>query len=199
LVCVSLLAELDSGDFAFVECLGLDLSLLLKTVNHVLVSPTDLVRQSLDGAVFTAGLQSQNPQGFRNNHALLPVVRRRNTLEELELGEGSGTTGGLVGSHATDRLEEDTRRCPVMEGTGLFRVHNVTLVEEIMVAELVPEERAADVDLLAPYDDNLLARKDLLGDNGGKATEEVALSIDYHRGRREGGHDSKLLQQDREV
>ncbi len=32
---------------ALVECLGLDLSLFLKTINNILVTPTDLVRETL--------------------------------------------------------------------------------------------------------------------------------------------------------
>lgn len=36
---------------------------------------------------------------------------------------------------------------------------------------LVPEEAAADVDLLATYNDNLLARENLFGDNGRKTAQ----------------------------
>lgn len=167
----------------------------------------------LDGAVFAAGLQSENPQRFRDNHALLPVVGRGDTLIELETGNGGGTTGGFVGNHATDSLEENARWCPEMEWTGLFRVHDVALVEEVVVAKLalwnrrlvlcsgllkssqlthlVPEERAADVDFLAPHDNDLLTGEDLLGDDRRKAAEEVALAIDHHWGRGEGGHNSE--------
>lgn len=40
------------------------------------------------------------------------------------------------------------------------------------------EELARDVESLATDDDNLLAAKELLGDNGGESAKEMALAID---------------------
>lgn len=40
------------------------------------------------------------------------------------------------------------------------------------------EELARDVESLAADDDNLLAAKELLGDNGGESAKEMALAID---------------------
>lgn len=109
-----------------VEGLTLDLSLLLQSVNDILVRPSDFVRQSLcsmvkstirvdgrdlkthlDGAVFSTGLQTQDSQSLRDDCSLLAVVRRRNTLEELDAFESGGATRGLVGDHAADGPEED--------------------------------------------------------------------------------------------
>jgi hypothetical protein len=57
-------------------------------------------------------------------------------------------------------------------------------------AHLVAEEAARDVDLLAANDDNLLAIEDLLGDDGGQATKQMALAVDDDGGGGErcGGH-----------
>jgi hypothetical protein len=49
-------------------------------------------------------------------------------------------------------------------------------------AHLVPEERAGDVDLLAPDDRDLLSVKDLLGQGGREPTEKVALAVDNDGG-----------------
>jgi hypothetical protein len=53
---------------------------------------------------------------------------------------------------------------------------------------LVPEEAARNVDLLASHDDDFLAGENLLGDNRGQPTEEMALAIYDDRQRRECGH-----------
>ena len=140
---------------ALVEGLSLDLALLLKTVNDVLVAPANLVRETLDshpsvhrftpshvqttnldGAVLAARLQPQHPKSLGDDHALLAVVGGRDTLEELEALESSGTTSGLVGNHSTDGAVEDFGGSAVMEGTRLLGVDNVALVEEVVVAEL---------------------------------------------------------------
>lgn len=83
------------------------------------------MRQSANGAVLAAGLQPQDPQGLRDNHPLLGVVWGRNTLKDLEAGQGSLTTGSLVGDHTADSLVEDAGRgaevewaaVPVVSGT----------------------------------------------------------------------------------
>ena len=143
---------------ALVEGLSLDLPLLLQAVNDVLVSPANLMGQTLqnahsvilrfpldimcliitylDSAVFAARLQSQNTEGLWHNHALRPVVGRGDTLEELEAFESSSTTGSLVGDHSADCPVEDLGGGTVMEGARLFRVDDVTLVEEVVVPEL---------------------------------------------------------------
>jgi hypothetical protein len=41
-----------------------------------------------------------------------------------------------VGQHAADGLEQNTRGRTVMERTRLFGVYNVSLVQEVVVAEL---------------------------------------------------------------
>ena len=76
--------------------------------NDVLVFPSNLVAQSTDCAVLASGLQSQYSQGLGNDHSLDFVVWWWDTLENLKSLHSSGSTGGLVGNHATDGLVEDS-------------------------------------------------------------------------------------------
>lgn len=41
-----------------------------------------------------------------------------------------------MGKHAADGFEEDARGRTVMEGTGLFGVDDMALVEEVVVSQL---------------------------------------------------------------
>lgn len=73
--------------------------------------------ETTDGAVLAAGLETEDTQGLGNDHLLLLVVGRGDTLEDLEALQGGGTTGSLVGDHATDGLVEDARGGTEVEGT----------------------------------------------------------------------------------
>lgn len=86
-------------------------------LNNILVLPANLVAQTANSAVLAAGLQAQDTQSLGNNHLLLLVVWRRDTLENLKALKSSGTTGSLVGNHATDSLVEDAGRSAEVEGT----------------------------------------------------------------------------------
>ena len=137
------------------EGLSLNLPLLLQTVNNVLVAPANLVGQTLQNrsvcwlvyrayqnathlhsAVLPARLQPQYPESLRDDHALLAIVGRRNTLKQLEALKSSRTAGSLVGDHSADGPVENLGGCAVMERTRLFRVDNVTFVEEVVVSQL---------------------------------------------------------------
>lgn len=162
--------------------------------------------------VLPARLQPQHPQSLWNDHPLLPVVWWRNTLIQLEAFQRCGAPRGFVRNHATDGTVKNLRGCSVVEGARLFGIHDVALVEEIVVTELqiatkimysvvepsdscssgmylVAEEAARDVNLFAPDNNNFLSVKDLFGNYGGESTQEMALSINYDGGRRNGGHD----------
>lgn len=75
--------------------------------------------QTTNGAVLAAGLESENTESLGDDHLLLLVVGRGDTLKDLEALEGGGTTGGLVGDHATDGLVEDSGRSTEVERTCL--------------------------------------------------------------------------------
>jgi len=79
-----------------------------------------------------------------------------------------------------------------MERAGSSGIHNVAFVKEVVVAKLVSEEAAGNVDLLAPHDRNLLTGQNLLGDDRGQPTEEMTLAIDDDWRRRECGHFESL-------
>jgi hypothetical protein len=64
----------------------------------------------------------------------------------------------------------------------------MAFVEEVMVAELVAEKAPGDVYLLAPDDDDFLARENLFRDDGGQPTKEMTLAIDDDGCRGECGH-----------
>ena len=81
--------------------------------------------QAADGAVLAAGLQAENTEGLGDNHLLLLVVGGRDTLEDLEALKGGGTTGGLVGDHATDGLVEDSGGSAEVEGTCDAKVNRL--------------------------------------------------------------------------
>lgn len=54
------------------------------------------------------------------------------------------------------------------------------LLQESEILELVTEQRASNVELLAAHDNNVLASEQLLGDLRGKTTKEMALGVnDY--------------------
>lgn len=88
--------------------------------NNILVLPANLVAQTADSAVLAAGLQAKDAQSLGNNHLLLSVIGRGNTLEDLEALHGGSTAGGLVGHHATDCLVEDSRGGAEVEGSLIW-------------------------------------------------------------------------------
>jgi hypothetical protein len=138
-----------------VEGLHLDLSLLLETVHNVLVAPADLVGQALveapsansfeslgpyyahlDGAVFAARFQSQHPERFGDDHALLTVVGWGHALKQFETLERSSAPRALVRCHAADGPVQNLGRRAVVKWAGLFGVHNMAFVEKVVVSEL---------------------------------------------------------------
>lgn len=140
----SLGPELDGGSLSLVVGLTLGLSLLLQSVNDVLVSPSDFVGDSLEGAELSSGLQSQDSESGGDNHLLGLVLGRGDTLEELKSGQGGGTSRALVGNlenesseylhrhlevtcHSSDSLVKDSGRSSEVEGTGLLGVNDMPL------------------------------------------------------------------------
>lgn len=87
--------------------------------DNILVLPAELVAESADGAVLAAGLEAEDTEGLGDDHALLVVVRGRNTVESLQTLHSGGTTGSLVRDHATDGAPEHLRRSAVVPGTWI--------------------------------------------------------------------------------
>lgn len=107
--------------------LTLDLPLLLEPVNNILVVPSDLGANPLDGAVLPSGLQSEDTESGGDDHLLDSVLGGGDTLVKLESLEGGGTSRALVGDHTADSLVEDSGRSTEVEGTRLPGVDNVSL------------------------------------------------------------------------
>jgi len=89
--------ELGSSLLPLVVSLSLDLSLLLQPVDNILVSPSDLVTESLQSTVLPSGLQSEDSESIGNDNPLDLVLRWGNTLVEFKSLESGGTSCGFVG------------------------------------------------------------------------------------------------------
>jgi hypothetical protein len=102
-------------------------------VNNVAVLPAELTAETADGAVLAAGLEAEDTEGLGNDHALLVVVGRGDTLEGLQAVHGSVTTLGLVRDHATDGAPEHLGRRTVVPWTTARRVETGLFAEESLV------------------------------------------------------------------
>lgn len=60
--------------------------------------------QTANGAVLAARAEAEHTESLGDDDTLLLVIRRGDTLENLEALHGGGTTGGLVRNHTTDGL-----------------------------------------------------------------------------------------------
>ena len=134
------------------EGLRPNLPLLLEAVNNILVAPTNFMREALElneppstlkslsthlhCAIFPPRFQSKDPQSLWYYHSLLPIIRRRDALEEFQTFKSGGTAGSLVGHHASDGTEQNFGRSAMVKGARLFRVDNVAFVKEVVVAKL---------------------------------------------------------------
>jgi len=129
---VGLALKGSGGLLALVVSGSTDLSLLLESLDGVLVLPSDLVRQSAKASESTTRSESQHTESLRADRARNLVIRRRNSLEDLEVSQSSGTTGGLVGDHSTDGSPENLGRSTEVEGTT-SGVNVASLSEEVLV------------------------------------------------------------------
>lgn len=127
---------LERGGLALLESLSLDSTLGLQLVNSLAVLPADLARDALERRVLATRLEAQHTEGVWDDQLLLAVVRRGDTLVDLQALERSSTTGRLVGHHTANSTEEDARGGAVVERTRLAGVHQVALVHESMVLQL---------------------------------------------------------------
>merc|ERR1719153_1598341 len=86
----------------------------------------------------------------------------------------------LVRQHTADGAVKDSRGGPVMERAS-FGVDQTPLAKIIHVFELVAIKASRNVDSLAPNDDDALALKESLGDDGGETAEQMTAAIDDQR------------------
>ena len=71
--------------------------------------------ESSQRAVSPASLQSEDLEGRGDDHLLLPVIGRGDSLECLQTLESILSPLGLVGAHATDSPPEDLGRSSVKQ------------------------------------------------------------------------------------
>ena len=78
--------------------------------------------------------------------------------------------------HATDDAPEHARRSAKVKGAA-SGVHNASLSQVIVILELVAEMAATQAQSLASDNNNFLSIQQMLGNNTGKSTNQVILSI----------------------
>jgi hypothetical protein len=196
----SLDAELGEGLLSLVESGRSDLSLVLKLGNDSLVLPSDLVGKTAQNGVLAVGGKTKNAKSLRNDDSLDLVVRRGDTLENLQVGKSGGTTGSLVGKHTTDGSPENLAGGAEVEGTATGVSVDVLLKEgkefhctvhvvrperkrknpaakKKKLRTLVAVELARDVDALTTDGNDVLTGKELLGDGSSQAAQQVASAV----------------------
>merc|ERR1719440_2222057 len=172
-----LLAGLDLRELRLVELLALHLALLLEARDDARRLPAEFRRELPEAPVLPVVLQAQALQRRRNYHALLLVVRARNTVERLQAVQGQRTAGGLVREHPADSAPEDLARRPVVD-VALGVIRRKALALKVRVLQLVAVQRAGHVDRLTPDANDLLAVQNLLRDHGAQAAKQMAFAID---------------------
>jgi len=188
---LGLLLELEVGALVLVVDGGLDLALSLQGRDDVLVLPSDLVGQTAQNAEFAVGLESENPEGRRDDVSLSLVIGSRDSLVGAVSLHGVLSAGQLVRQHSADGLVQNAAGGSVMEWPSLG-VDQATLAKVVHVLQLVTVEASGDVDTFASDDDDPLSLKELLGDDGSQSSQQVTSSVDDQRLRRK-THLAQLL------
>ena len=148
--------------------------------------------ESSQRAVLPATLESEDLQSGWDDHLLLLVIGRRNSLECLETLQSILPSLGLVRSHAANSPPEDLGGSPEVEGTTAG-LHVATLLQEVEILQLVAVEVTCkekvsgelqkgfdltrNVDFLTSHDNDLLSVEDEFSNNGSKASIHVASAV----------------------
>jgi hypothetical protein len=169
-LCLGLGSELGGLLHTLVELGGSLLSLGGELLNELLALPTGVLGHITEDAESSLGLQFQRLEGLRDDHLLLPVIGRWDTVVNSESLESSLTSGSLVGEHTTDSSPENHRRSGVVKRTPLW-ISSGSLVAELLVLQLISVKRARNVDSLTSDDGDVLTVEDLLCNNRGEAAE----------------------------
>ena len=104
---------------------------------------TYLMAESSQRAKLPATLESEDLQSRWNDHLLLLVIGRRNSLECLETLQSILPSLGLVRNHPSDSSPEDLGGSPEVEGTTAG-LHVATLLQEVEILQLVAVEVSCD-------------------------------------------------------
>ena len=182
LVLGSSLLQLDQSSLAGMVDSTISLSLFLQSGNHSLVLPAKLLGQSADSAVRSAGPQPQDTHGRGNNQTALTIHRSRAALKDSQSGQGSSTTVGLVGQHATDGTPEDAAGSTVVDVAAVPGVADGLLGQVGLELELAAEEVTGDVDFLGADHGDATTSQQLLGYDAGKTTHQVIFAVNDDAG-----------------
>ena len=150
----------------------------LGLLDGIRVLPADVLAEVAEDGVGALTLVAVVALGLGDHDAVALVDNvDGDTLVGDEGAESLLAALGVAGEHGADGAEEDLGGGAVVEGTELG-VGELALAEELEVLDLVADLGAGHGDLLATDDGDLLAEEELLGDNGGGATENVILEVD---------------------
>lgn len=139
--------------------LGLDIAVVLggslgslsrESLDELLALPAGLRSQIRKNAELSLWLEAKSLGSLGDSHLSLPVVGGGHTVEHLEALKGGLTSGSLMGEHTADCSPENHRRGSVVKRAS-SRIGSGGLVSELLVLQLVSEERARDVDTLASH------------------------------------------------
>ena len=93
-------------DLSFVEFAGLGLSLFFTCGDDVVFGPSGHLGEVTHSAEVSARLHAEDLEGVGADDTLLAVVGAWHTVEDLQLGESNGTSGGFVGKHGSEGSPE---------------------------------------------------------------------------------------------
>ena len=125
-----------------------------------------------------SGLETQDAERARHDNATSLLVLEGDAVEGLETVEGGLTTGGLAREHTPDGAPQDHARSGQVERTTT-RVGARSLVLEVGKDELVPTQRAGDIQTLAADHSHGLTGEQLLGDHRRKTTKQMAATVNH--------------------
>jgi len=100
-------AELSESLLAGIEGGSADFTLLFKLVNNSGVLPADLRAKSGEESKLAPRVELEDTEGGGDDNALNLVIGGRNSFKDLQVSQGSGTTGGLVRQHSADGSPEN--------------------------------------------------------------------------------------------
>lgn len=158
---------------------GAGTALVLELVDDGSVLPADFRGETTQNGVSSVGAESEGAEGVGHDEALNLVIRRGDTLEDLQAAESSHTLGSLVGEHTTDDSPEDLSGRTVVEGT-VTGVGVRALAQEGQILDLVTVQGSADVDTLTTNGHNLLAGQEFLGNRGRQTAQQMSSAINNH-------------------
>lgn len=128
-------------------CCRFQLPLLFQFLDIAIMMPSDFMRKLAEEAKLMTRLEPQNLQSIRDDHSLHLVIGLWNSLESLQVLQGSCTTFSFMGNHSSDSPPQNARWSAEMNGplAGLG-VH--PLSQEAQVFHLLSDDSSRQTDLL---------------------------------------------------